>query len=120
MKKLQFKKEIKASAEKVYETMLGLKDKATYEFWVKVFNPTSTYEGEWSAGSKIRFIGTDENGKRAGMFQKWCKIFLLSLFPFVIMDFWMAILKLRLGSRLKNGQAVTKITAFRKIMAVPR
>jgi len=67
MKKLQFKKEIKASAEKVYETMLGLKDKATYEFWVKVFNPTSTYEGEWSAGSKIRFIGTDENGKRAGM-----------------------------------------------------
>lgn len=27
MKKLQFKKEIKAPAQKVYETMLGLNDK---------------------------------------------------------------------------------------------
>lgn len=31
MKKLQFKKEIKAPAQKVYETMLGLNDKSTYE-----------------------------------------------------------------------------------------
>ncbi|MHC0445437.1 SRPBCC domain-containing protein [Flavobacterium sp. 3-218] len=67
MQKLQFKKEINASAQKVYETMLGLKDKATYEYWVKTFNPTSTYEGSWDKGSKIRFVGTDENGKKAGM-----------------------------------------------------
>lgn len=67
MQKLQFKKEIKASAQKVYETMLGLKDKATYEYWVATFNPTSTYEGSWDKGSKIRFVGTDENGKKAGM-----------------------------------------------------
>lgn len=67
MQKLQFKKEINASAQKVYETMLGLKDKATYEYWVAIFNPTSTYEGSWDKGSKIRFIGTDENGKKAGM-----------------------------------------------------
>lgn len=32
MKKLQFKKEIKAPAQKVYETM-GLNDKSTYEQW---------------------------------------------------------------------------------------
>lgn len=67
MQKLQFKKEINASAQKVYETMLGLKDKATYEYWVATFNPTSTYEGSWEKGSKIRFVGTDENGNKAGM-----------------------------------------------------
>lgn len=67
MQKLQFKKEINASAQKVYETMLGLKDKATYEYWVATFNPTSTFEGSWGKGSKIRFVGTDENGKKAGM-----------------------------------------------------
>jgi hypothetical protein len=31
MENLQFKKEINATAQKVYETMLGLKDKTTYE-----------------------------------------------------------------------------------------
>ncbi|TDO96562.1 SRPBCC domain-containing protein [Flavobacterium sp. 245] len=67
MQKLQFKKEIKASAQKVYETMLGLKDKATYEYWVATFNPSSTYEGSWDKGSKILFVGVDENGKKGGM-----------------------------------------------------
>lgn len=67
MQKLQFRKEVKASAQKVYETMLGLKDKATYEYWTAAFNPTSTYEGNWAEGSKILFVGVDENGKRGGM-----------------------------------------------------
>ncbi|MBL7926389.1 MAG: SRPBCC domain-containing protein [Bacteroidia bacterium] len=67
MKKLQFKKEINATAQKVYETMLGLKDKSTYEYWTAAFNPTSTYEGNWNKGSKIYFVGVDENGKRGGM-----------------------------------------------------
>lgn len=67
MKKLQFKKEIKASAQKVYETMLGLKTKSTYEYWTAAFNPTSTYEGSWEKGSKILFVGEDENGKKGGM-----------------------------------------------------
>jgi len=67
MQKLQFKKEIKASAQKVYETMLGLNDKATYEYWTATFNPTSTYEGSWDKGSKILFVGVDENGKKGGM-----------------------------------------------------
>lgn len=67
MKKLQFKIEINAPAQKVYETMLGLKDKSTYEHWTSVFNPTSTYEGSWEKGSKIHFVGVDENGKKGGM-----------------------------------------------------
>jgi hypothetical protein len=67
MKKLQFKTAINATAQKVYETMLGLKDKSTYEQWTAVFNPTSTYEGTWEKGSKILFVGVDENGKKGGM-----------------------------------------------------
>ena len=67
MEKLQFKKEINATAQKVYETMLGLKEKSTYEYWTSAFNPTSTYEGSWDKGSKIQFTGVDENRKKGGM-----------------------------------------------------
>lgn len=67
MQKFQFKKEIRASAQKVYETMLGLKEKKTYEYWTSAFNPTSTYEGSWDKGSNILFVGVDEKGKRGGM-----------------------------------------------------
>jgi len=67
MKKLQFKREINATAQKVYEMMLGLKSKSTYEHWTSAFNPTSTYEGSWEKGSKIYFAGVDENGKKGGM-----------------------------------------------------
>ena len=67
MKKLQFKIAINASAKKVYEAMLGLIEKSTYEYWTSAFNPTSTFEGSWNKGSKIYFIGTDENGKKGGM-----------------------------------------------------
>ena len=67
MQKLQFKKEINASAQKVHETMLGLKNKSTYEYWTATFNPTSTYEGSWNKGSKILFIGIDEKGEKGGM-----------------------------------------------------
>ncbi len=67
MKTFQFKIEIKAPPEKVYTTMLGLNDKTSYEAWTSVFNPTSTYEGNWDKDSKIRFIGTDEKGNKGGM-----------------------------------------------------
>lgn len=67
MKKLQFKQDIQASASSVYASMLGLNDKSTYEQWTALFNPTSTYEGSWDKGSKILFIGVDENGEKGGM-----------------------------------------------------
>ncbi len=67
MIKTQFKTSIKAPAQKVYELMLGIKDKKTYEHWTAEFNPTSTYEGNWDKGSKIHFVGTDESGNKAGM-----------------------------------------------------
>lgn len=67
MEKLTFEIEIIADAQKVYETMLGLNQKSTYEYWTSAFNPSSTYEGCWEVGSKIHFKGTDENGKIGGM-----------------------------------------------------
>jgi len=67
MKKLQFRKDIHASAEKVYDMMLGISNTETYQQWTSEFNPTSTYEGSWEKGSKVYFVGTDENGKRGGM-----------------------------------------------------
>jgi hypothetical protein len=70
MKKLQFKKDINTSAEKVYNAMLGIGNMETYNQWTSEFNPTSTYEGSWDPGAKIYFIGTDENGKRGGMVSK--------------------------------------------------
>lgn len=67
MKKLQYTISIKASADKVYNAMLGINDIKDYEYWTAAFNPTSTYEGTWEKGSKILFVGIDEDGKRGGM-----------------------------------------------------
>lgn len=70
MNRLQFKIEINAPAQEVYEAMLGLKDKATYENWASAFNPSSTYIGTWNTSNKIYFVGTDENGRRGGLISK--------------------------------------------------
>ncbi len=67
MKKLQFKVSINSPVSKVYDRMLGITNKSTYEQWTAVFNPTSTYEGNWEKGSKILFIGVDEKGEKGGM-----------------------------------------------------
>lgn len=67
MKTKQFKIDIQAPVQKVYRTMLGLDDKLNYETWAAEFNPTSTFEGNWEKGTKILFVGTDENGEKGGM-----------------------------------------------------
>ncbi len=63
MKKITFNIHIHAPASKVYDLMLGLSSKTSYEQWTALFNPTSTYRGSWVKGSKMLFIGTDENGE---------------------------------------------------------
>lgn len=70
MKKLQYKVSINASVSKIYDFMLGINSKSTYEQWTSLFNPTSTYEGSWDKGSKILFIGVDEKGEKGGMVSK--------------------------------------------------
>ena len=67
MQKLHFTTDIQAPAEKVYKAMLGLNDIESYKEWTAAFNPTSSWEGSWDKGSKIYFIGLDENGKTGGM-----------------------------------------------------
>ncbi len=67
MKKLQYKISINAPVAKAYDFMLGINSKSTYEQWTALFNPTCTYEGSWDKGSKILFMGTDENGEKGGM-----------------------------------------------------
>ncbi len=70
MTKLQFSIHIDASASKVYDVMLGISQKASYEQWTAQFNPTSSYEGSWEEGSKMLFIGIDEHGEKGGMVSK--------------------------------------------------
>ena len=70
MKKLQFKVNISASFNKIYDSMLGISSKSTYEQWTSLFNPTSTYEGSWEKGNKILFIGVDEKGEKGGLVSK--------------------------------------------------
>ncbi len=67
MKRLTFQIEINCKADKIYDTMLGLSSKASYEQWTTFFNPTSTYEGSWEKGSKMKFIGIDSSGNKGGM-----------------------------------------------------
>ena len=54
---------INAPRETVWDTLLGYN---SYKEWTKSFNPTSRFEGDWSEGSKILFLGTDENGENEG------------------------------------------------------
>ena len=67
MKKLQFTISINAPVSKVYDFMLGIKNKSTYEQWTSLFFPTSSYEGSWDKGNKILFIGVNEKGEKGGM-----------------------------------------------------
>ena len=67
MKKLQFKVNINAPVTTVYNSMLGINSKSTYEQWTSLFNPTSTYEGSWDKGNKILFVGIDEKEEKGGM-----------------------------------------------------
>ena len=70
MQKLQFKVSITAPVAKIYDIMLGISNKSTYEQWTALFNPTSTYEGSWEKGSKMLFVGVDEKGEKGGMVSK--------------------------------------------------
>lgn len=67
MKKIQFKISINAPISKVYDFMLGISSKSTYEQWTALFNSTSTFDGNWNKGSKILFIGVDDKGVKGGM-----------------------------------------------------
>lgn len=64
MQKIYFNIDINAPKEKVWNTML--EDK-TYREWTEVFSPGSHYVGSWDKGSKILFLGPNEQGIMGGM-----------------------------------------------------
>jgi uncharacterized protein YndB with AHSA1/START domain len=63
---MHFSITINAPRTKVWDTML---QDATYRQWTAPFNPggTSWFEGDWTEGRKIRFVGSGENGRLDGM-----------------------------------------------------
>ena len=64
---LHFEIIINADVKKVFKNML---DDKKYSEWTSVFNPTSHFEGSWKKGSKILFLGTDQDGSMGGMVSK--------------------------------------------------
>ncbi len=62
METLTYSIEIAAPAKKVWETMLN---KDTYEQWVSRSWPSSSYDGQWNKGAKIKFIGPNGAGTLA-------------------------------------------------------
>jgi hypothetical protein len=104
MKKLQFKASIQAPLAKVYDIMLGLTHKSTYEEWTALFNPTSTYEGNWEKGSKMLFLGVDENGQKGGMVSE-----MADHIPHQFVS-------IRHYGLLKNGPMDLKIIRLKRIM----
>jgi hypothetical protein len=60
MKKLEFKTNIQAPAEKVWNTLW---DDKTYREWTSVFSEGSKAVSDWKQGSKILFV----NEKNSGM-----------------------------------------------------
>lgn len=62
MKKLEFKIDIAADRQKVWNTML---DPDTYKEWVKASWPGSYYEGNWKQGEDLRFLSPGYGGTLA-------------------------------------------------------
>jgi uncharacterized protein YndB with AHSA1/START domain len=64
MQKLHYTATINAPAKKVWDTML---EDATYRKWTAPFGPGCYAEGDWSKGSRMRFLARNEEGKLEGM-----------------------------------------------------
>ncbi|HLN52837.1 MAG TPA: SRPBCC family protein [Lentimicrobium sp.] len=62
--KLRFEITINADVQRVYSTMI---DKVMYNEWTAEFNPGSCFVGSWEKGSKIYFLGVDQDGNQGGM-----------------------------------------------------
>ena len=63
MTDLHYAIDIHAPREKVWDVMLN---DATYRDWTSVFMPGSYYQGDWSEGSKMLFLGPGNDGEKEG------------------------------------------------------
>jgi uncharacterized protein YndB with AHSA1/START domain len=64
MEKLHFEILINAPRERVWDVMLA---DETYRDWTSAFHPGSYFKGDWSEGSKMLFLGPNEDGSEGGM-----------------------------------------------------
>lgn len=64
MASLQYSIDIAAPVHTVWTTMLG---DETYRDWTSAFGEGGYYEGDWSEGSTIRFVGQEDDGSLSGM-----------------------------------------------------
>jgi uncharacterized protein YndB with AHSA1/START domain len=64
LENLHFEITIDAPVSTVYNKMI---EPESYNSWTAEFNPTSHYKGSWEKGSKILFIGSDDDGNEGGM-----------------------------------------------------
>lgn len=67
MVKQRFQVSIKADRQTVWRTML---EKSSYEKWTTAFSPQSTYEGDWSEGSAMRFWDPGMGGGTKALVEK--------------------------------------------------
>ena len=67
MKRLKYQINIDSPSSHVYDVMLGITNKSTYEDWTSIFSPTSSYTGNWDEGSKMLLTSQDDKGELAGM-----------------------------------------------------
>lgn len=64
MEHLEYEIQITAPVKTVWDAML---QKPTYEKWVAVSWPNSSYEGKWAKGEKIKFIAPEGSGTLADL-----------------------------------------------------
>ena len=64
MIKIRLERDFNVAPELLWELVV---DPDHYRFWAESFSEGSTFYGEWTKGSKIRFVGEDENGLENGM-----------------------------------------------------
>lgn len=67
MQKIHFSILINAPVAKVWDSML---QDTTYREWTTPFNGSSHYEGDWSEGSEILFLGDTESNEKSGMYSR--------------------------------------------------
>jgi uncharacterized protein YndB with AHSA1/START domain len=75
MKKLQFKIDIAANRQKVWDTMLKPE---TYKEWVQASWPGSYYEGNWKQGENLKFLSPGHGGTLATIVELRAHEFILA------------------------------------------
>ena len=67
MKRISFKTEINAPAEKVWDVLWNDR---SYREWTSSFSPGSYAESDWKEGSSIRFLSPEGEGMRSEIAKK--------------------------------------------------